>query len=83
MFCFNFCLFFLLIVLWNLSPEMEVVCTGGHDIKWLGCLCWLWWLVVIMIRILTILASNSCGDDGFLQITKPPPRVFLANNGIG
>ena len=46
-------------------------------------------MVVIMIRILTILApmmhnsGNAFGDDELLQITKPPPRVFLANNEIG
>ena len=46
-------------------------------------------MVVIMIRILTIVApmmhngGNTCGDDGLLQITKPHPRVFLANNTIG
>ena len=45
-------------------------------------------MVVIMIRILTIVApmmhngGNTCGDDCLLQITKPPPRVFFANNEI-
>ena len=29
-----------------------------------------------MIRILTILAPNNCGDDGLLQITKPPDICF-------
>ena len=57
---------------------------GDHDVKWLVLV-----MVVIMIGIFTILApmmhfsGDTCGDDGLLQITKPPPRVFLANNEIG
>ena len=57
---------------------------GDHDVKWLVLV-----MVVIMIGIFTILApmmhngGNTCGDDGLLQITKPHPRVFLANNEIG
>ena len=56
---------------------------GDHDVKWLVLV-----MVVIMIGILTILApmmhnsGNAFGDDELLQITKPPPRVFLANNEI-